>query len=87
MSAAGAGDAGVGLAGRALAVAAGGLQQGLHARVGVVAVHLVTCHGSRVTCRVTRSSSRRIQGDTDSSGGRPPGSGCSVLGVLVTALM
>ena len=49
VSAAGAGDAGVGLAGRALAVAAGGLQQGLHARVGVVAVHLVTCHVSRVT--------------------------------------
>ena len=47
VSAAGAGDAGVGLAGRALAVAAGGLQQGLHARVGVVAVHLG--HVSRVT--------------------------------------
>ena len=43
------GGAGVGLAGRALAVAAGGLQQGLHAGVGVVALHLVTCHVSRVT--------------------------------------
>ena len=42
---------------------------------------------SRVTCHVTRSSSRRIQGDTDSSDGRPPGSGCSVLGALDTALM
>ena len=44
-------------------------------------------HVSRVTCHVTSSSSRRIQGDTDSSGGRSPGSGCSVLGVLDTALM
>ena len=48
VSGAGAG-AGVGLAGGALAVAAGGLQQGLHAGVGVVALHLVTCHVSRVT--------------------------------------
>ena len=51
MSAA-AGGVGVGLAGRALAVSAGGLQQGLHAGVGVVTLHLVTCHVSRVTIEV-----------------------------------
>ena len=53
MSGAGAGG-GVGLAGRALAVSAGGLQQGLHAGVGVVALHLLTCHVSRVTIEVSR---------------------------------